>query len=224
MRESYQKQLRELREGVIELGVKVHHQLEQGLEALVNVDHALADRLDDYDDAIDEQSLDLEKRCVQLLALQQPVAVDLRLITASYKIATDLERVADLAVNLGEYGRDSEQLELVTPDEIRAAGALAGEMLAQSVQAYEHKDLERAEAVIKRDRELDQACWGLIRGFVKGMVSSEREAHDEETAERIASQSLTVMLSMRDLERVGDHAVNMAARVVYMVSGSHEYI
>ena len=100
VRETYQRQLRGLREGVIELSVKVYRQLEQGLEALVNGDLALADKLDAYDDAIDRQALELEKLCVQLLALQQPVAVDLRLITASYKIATDLERVGDLAVNL----------------------------------------------------------------------------------------------------------------------------
>ena len=224
VRESYQKQLRTLREGVIELSVKVYRQLEQGLEALLEGDLVLADKLDRYDDAIDRQSLALEKLCVELLALQQPVAVDLRLITSSYKIATDLERVGDLAVNLGEYARDSQKIEIISADKLKAAGEIALEMFAETMQAYEQKDLTRAEAVIQRDQELDGACWGVIRGFIKQLMLTQMEAQSESVAEHNASQALTVLLSMRDLERVGDHAVNIAARVVYLISGSHQYI
>lgn len=224
VRETYQKQLRDLREGVIELSVKVYRQMEQGLDALVNGDLALADKLDAYDDAIDRQSLELEKLCVQLLALQQPVAVDLRLITASYKIATDLERVGDLAVNLGEYARDSQRLEMVPASQLRAAGDIALAMFSETMQAYEHKDLKRAEAVVQRDSELDRECWRIIRAFIKQLMFSQLKEHGEAEAEQNASQALTVLLSMRDLERIGDHAVNIAARVVYLVSGSHQYI
>jgi len=224
VRESYQKQLRNLREGIIELSVKVYRQLEQGLEALLEGDLVLADKLDRYDDAIDRQSLALEKLCVELLALQQPVAVDLRLITSSYKIATDLERVGDLAVNLGEYARDSQKIEIISADKLKAAGEIALEMFAETMQAYEQKDLTRAEAVIQRDQELDGACWGVIRGFIKQLMLTQMEAQSESVAEHNASQALTVLLSMRDLERVGDHAVNIAARVVYLISGSHQYI
>lgn len=224
VRESYQKQLRTLREGVIELSVKVYRQLEQGLEALLEGDLVLADKLDRYDDAIDRQSLALEKLCVELLALQQPVAVDLRLITSSYKIATDLERVGDLAVNLGEYARDSQKIEIISADKLKDAGEIALEMFAETMQAYEQKDLTRAEAVIQRDHELDGACWGVIRGFIKQLMLTQMEKHSEGVAEHNASQALTVLLSMRDLERVGDHAVNIAARVVYLINGSHQYI
>jgi len=224
VREQYQKELRNLREGIIELGVKVHRQLEQGLKALLEGDLALADKLDQYDEAIDQQSLALEKLCVELLALQQPVAVDLRLITSSYKIATDLERVADLAVNLGEYARDSQKLQIVSVDEVKKAGDIALEMLADTMQAYEHKDMERAKAVIKRDTSLDTACWRIIRGFIKQLMLTQMAEQNEQQAEENSSQALTILLSMRDLERVGDHAVNIAARVIYLVSGSHKYI
>lgn len=223
-RDTYQRQLRGLRQSVIELGVKVHRQLELGLQALLQHDLALADKLDAYDDAIDQQSLELEKLCLQLLALQQPVATDLRLITSSFKIATDLERVADLAVNLGEYARDCERIEVISPADIEQAGGLAADMLAQAMQAYEHKDEALAIDVIQRDRELDLACWGIMRGFIKQLVAREMQSHTEEQVERITSQALTVLLSMRDLERIGDHAVNTAARVVYIASGSHQYI
>lgn len=224
VRETYQKQLRGLREGVIELSVKVYRQLEQGLEALLEGDLELADKLDQYDDAIDRQSLELEKLCVELLALQQPVAVDLRLITSSYKIATDLERVGDLAVNLGEYARDAQKIEIISADKLKAAGDIALEMFAETMQAYEQKDEERAKAVIQRDNELDTACWGVIRGFIKQLMVTQMAEQNEAAAEHNASQALTVLLSMRDLERVGDHAVNIAARVVYLISGSHQYI
>lgn len=224
VREQYQKQLHNLREGTIELGVKVHRQLEQGLHALLEGDLELANKLDTYDESIDQQSLALEKLCVELLALQQPVAVDLRLITCSYKMATDLERVADLAVNLGEYARDSQKLEMISTDEVKHAGDIALEMLAETMQAYEQKDMDRAEAVIKRDSALDTACWGIIRGFIKQLMQTQMADQNEQQAEDNSSQALTILLSMRDLERVGDHAANIAARVVYLVSGSHKYI
>lgn len=223
-RDIYQKQLRALRASVIELGVKVHRQLELGLQALLRHDLALAKKLDEYDDVIDQQSLELEKLCLQLLALQQPVATDLRLITSSFKIATDLERVADLAVNLGEYARDCERIEVIPPGEIEKAGAFAAGMLAQAMQAYERKDEPLAIDVIQRDRELDLACWGVMRGFIKQLVVREMESRTEDQVEGITSQALTVLLSMRDLERIGDHAVNTAARVIYIVNGSHQYI
>lgn len=187
-------------------------------------DLSLANRLDRYDDAIDREALELEQCCVRLLALQQPVAVDLRLITSSYKIATDLERVGDLAVNLGEYARDSQTLEIIPPTKIERAGELALGMWAETMQAYEQRSLERATRVIHQDQELDLACWGVIREFIKRLMHTQMRSNSEAEAEGNASQALTVLLSMRDLERAGDHAVNVAARVVYMVNGSNRYL
>jgi phosphate transport system protein len=152
------------------------------------------------------------------------VAGDTRLITASYKIVTDLERIADLAVNLGDYCCAAESLDLVPPETIEATGRLSAEMVEEAVRAYAERDPARAEAVVRRDRDLDDMTWGTIRDFVKRLYLSEREGHDDSEAERISSQAMPILLSMRDLERVGDHAENIAARVVYIATGSRKYL
>lgn len=221
-RETYQRTLEALHDSVVELGRKVLAQLGQGLEALVRNDRALAAQLNAADDVIDDETLRIEKECVDLVALQQPVAGDMRLITASFKIVTDLERIADLAVNLGDYSGTAETLDMVSPEIIDAIGRLDAEMLAAAMRAYAERDAAAAEAVIRRDQDVDDLTWGTIRGFVKQLYLSERQSHDEAEAERIAAQALPILLSMRDLERVADHAANVAKRVVYLVTGRHE--
>jgi phosphate transport system protein len=224
VREGYQRMLDGLHASVVELGEQVRRQLEEGLDALVHHDCAKAGRLNAADDVIDNETLRIEKACVDLISLQQPVAGDLRLITASYKIVTDLERIADLAVNLGDYCCAAESLDLVPPETIEATGRLSAEMVEEAVRAYAERDPARAEAVVRRDRDLDDMTWGTIRDFVKRLYLSEREGHDDSEAERISSQAMPILLSMRDLERVGDHAENIAARVVYIATGSRKYL
>lgn len=223
-REAYRRTLDGLHASVVELGDQVRRQLEDGLDALVRHDCARAGSLNADDDVIDAETLRIEKVCVDLLSLQQPVAGDVRLITASFKVVTDLERIGDLAVNLGDYCCAAEALDLVPPETIEAVGRLALEMLGEATRAYAEGDTERAERVIERDRDLDEMTWGTIRAFLKHLYLSARESHDEAEAERISSQALPVLLSMRDLERVGDHAENIAARVVYIATGSRRYL
>jgi phosphate transport system protein len=174
--------------------------------------------------AASAETLRIEKACVDLVSLQQPVARDVRLITASFKIITDLERIGDLAVNLGDYCCAAEALELVPPETIESVGRLALEMLAEAMRAFAEHDPERAEQVIRRDHDLDAMTWGTIRAFVKRLYLSEQQVHDDAEAERISSQAMPILLSMRDLERVGDHAENIAGRVVYIVTGSREHL
>jgi phosphate transport system protein len=221
-RETYQRSLEALHDDVVELGRKVLAQFGQGLDALVRNDRALAARLNAADDVIDDETLRIEKECVDLVALQQPVAGDMRLITASFKIVTDLERIADLAVNLGDYSGVAETLDMVSPEIIDAIGRLDAELLAAAMRAYAERDAEAAEAVIRRDQDVDDLTWGTIRSFIKQLYLSERQSHDEAEAERIAAQALPILLSMRDLERVADHAANIAGRVVYLATGRHE--
>jgi len=223
-RETYQRMLAGLHGSVVELGRQVGDQLGKGLDALVRHDCALAGRLHAADDVIDDATLRIEKACTDLVSLQHPVAGDMRLITASFKIVTDLERIADLAVNLGDYCCTAETLDMVPPETIGTVGRLGAEMLEAAIQAYADKDPQAAEAVIRRDDDLDDLTWGTIRGFLERLYLTEQESHGREEAERISSQALPILLSMRDLERVGDHAANIAARVVYMVTGSAEFI
>ncbi len=224
VREAYQKQLQQLTESVQQMGAKVLEGLGMGLRALKEHDLALAKSLDAWDDAVDEMNLQIEKQCTDLLALQQPVAIDLRLITSVFKIITDLERAADLAVNVGEYATDSEAFVLVPKEELLRLGEFAKDMLRDALEAFAKRDVPQAKELIERDKQMDQMCWDLRKRVLTKLIEEARERHTQVQAQEIAGDVIMVLWSIRDLERVADHAVNIAGRTIYLVSGDKEYI
>ncbi len=224
VRESYQQQLDELLERVSGIGHDVREGLEMGLKAITTHDHDLGKSLDDWDDAIDDRTLEVEQQCTNLLALQQPVAIDLRQILSAFKIVTDLERVADLAVNLGEYALETEAFVLVSQDALKGLGDVADGMLNDALEAFRHKDTSKALEVIKRDREMDQRCWDLRSALLTEIIRTANERTSSEQAQEIADDIITVLWSIRDLERVADHAVNICARTIYWLEADSTYI
>ncbi len=224
VRESYQQQLEGLIEAVSRMGEETVRGLRMGLQALRDHDRELAEGLDAWDDTVDGLALDIEKQCTDLLALQQPVAIDLRLILSAFKIVTDLERVADLAVNLGEYAMASEAFVLVPKAELLALGEYACRMLEGSLQAFRERDPDRAKEVIYQDKEMDQRCWDLRTELLTQIIRSARQTLSPEEAREIAGNVITVLWSIRDLERVGDHAVNISARTIYWLTANPEFI
>ncbi len=221
-RESYQQQLQQLTESVRRMGEKVLEGLDLGLQALRESDRALAESLDAWDDQVDELNFSIEKECMDLLALQQPVAIDLRLITSVFKIITDLERAADLAVNVGQYGMDVGVFVLVSKEELTALGGFAREMLRDAVDVFVSRDVARAQEIIRRDEQMDQRCWNLRRKVLASLLELAREAHSPKEAKEFVDDVIPVLWSIRDLERVGDHAVNISERTIYMVTGRKE--
>ncbi|MFQ6089914.1 MAG: phosphate uptake regulator PhoU, partial [Candidatus Bipolaricaulia bacterium] len=141
-----------------------------------------------------------------------------------FKIVTDLERAADLAVNLGEYALASEAFIVMPKDELLELGEFACEMLEDSLKAFRNRDVERAREVIERDRQMDQRFWNLRTHVLTQLIKSSSACPTAEEAQLIAKNTITVLWSIRDLERVGDHAVNICARTIYWVSASAEYI
>ena len=224
VRESYRQQLEGLIRAVEDLGRRVDEGLVLGLKALRDHDREIAEGLDDWDDTVDAKTLEIEKRCTDLLALQQPVAVDLRLILSAFKIVTDLERVADLAVNLGEYAMASEAFVLVPKEELLELGAFARGMLRDALKAFHDRDVEGAKAVIFRDREMDRRSWALRAEVLTQIIRRARETLSDEDARKLAENVITVLWSIRDLERVGDHAVNIGARTIYWLTANPEFI
>ncbi len=222
VRESYKQQLEGLTQSVREMGLKVLEGLDLGLRALREHDRALAESLDAWDDQVDELNFSIEKECLDLLALQQPVAIDLRLITSVFKIITDLERAADLAVNVGQYGMDVGVFVLVPKEELMALGEFAREMLREAVDAFVSKDIERSHEIIRRDEQMDERCWQLRRRVLAKLLELAREAHSPQEAKEFVDDVIPVLWSIRDLERVGDHAVNISERTIYMVTGRKE--
>jgi phosphate transport system protein len=220
-REGYRAALDDLRTGVRGLGDDALAQLDDGLTALATGDDDLAEDVIDGDAGINDRYLDLEGDCVDLLALQQPVASDLRFVAASFKILTDLERVGDLATNLGRYALATER----PADEVdvQAIGADARDQVAAALDAYEAGDAEACRAVAAGDDELDAHCQRASERVVRDLLEGEAGA-DSWAVERVLDDVSRLLLTIRDLERVGDHGVNVAARTLYMLDNDPELL
>ena len=225
VRESYRQQLAELSDTVLSMGNLVASRLGKGLEALRDPDPELIEELFLGDEEVDRLYSEIERRCIDLLALQQPVAVDLRLITASFKISTDIERVGDIAVNLGQYARNYHlNLKLLPHEELFSIGDLVTTMFYECLKAYYDRDVSRAEEVIELDEQVDRMFWDLITQLIEDLLGSDSDSGAGDRREEVVTGAVALLLSIRDLERVADHAVNIAARTIYMVESRSDYI
>jgi len=223
-REGYQAKLGELQEDVLYMSELVLEQLRTGLSALDEKDEELAWDVIEGDGEINQRYLDLESDCIDLVSLQQPVAGDLRFIAASFKIITDLERIGDLATNLGEYTLDAEQDRYPDVD-IQEIGSDVIEMVETAMAAYADDDTERSFEVAARDDEIDELCERASTTVVRDLIETEMTADADETEiEALMADVSRFLLTVRDLERVGDHAVNIAGRTLYMVESDDELI
>ncbi|QKY16123.1 phosphate signaling complex protein PhoU [Halorubrum sp. CBA1229] len=229
-RENYQERLEQLRSDVVAMGDLVLDRYETALRAAETGDDDLAAEVIDGDHEINARYLELEEECTELLALQQPVAGDLRLVTASFKIITDLERVGDLATNIAEYGGDDGGIHPAV--DFRELGDAAGEMVADAVAAYEASDAEACREIDARDDDLDERCRRASEAVVRSLLEADRarteaDGTEEPDPDRLADtldEISHALLAIRDLERVGDHGVNIAARTLYMIESDDELI
>jgi len=218
-RDRYHDRLATLRTDVVLFGELVVERYESAVAAAEAGDLRAADRIVSGDDEINRRYLELEGDCIDLIARNQPVAGDLRLITASFKILTDLERIADLATNLAErteYGAG------VHPAvDLGSLGLAAGEMVAAAVEAYENDDPTACRGVAADDDTLDSDCAATTQRIIRELLGTDGD--DEERA-RTAETTTRGLLTVRDIERVGDHAVNIAARTLYMLDSDDELL
>jgi phosphate transport system protein len=223
-RKDYQERLEALQENVLYMSEVVAERLRMGLSALEAQDRDLAREVIEGDDEVNQLYLDLEQDCIDLLALQQPVAGDLRFIAATFKIITDLERIADLATNLGGYAEEAERE--VFPDvDIQRIGDETLDQLAAAMDAYGAEDVEGCYAVSDRDDDIDRMCEEASSLVVRDLIESEAiDSEDDESIETLMQDVSRLLLTIRDLERVGDHAVNIAARTLYMVENDDSLI
>ena len=223
-RKSYQERLEELREDTLYMSEVVLERLRMGLSALEDKDEQLAMEVIRGDDEVNQLYLDLEQDCTNLLALQQPVAGDLRLIAASFKIITDLERIGDLATNLGDYTLDA-QRDVFPEVDVQTLGTTAGQMVEDAMSAYANEDTDACFKIADRDDEMDAMCEAASETVVRDLIEREVDADTTEAdVERLMADVSRLLLTIRDLERVGDHAVNIAARTLYMVENDDELI
>jgi len=211
-RQRFQDRLDDLRESVLEMAALVRDRLEMSIEALEGGDEAAAREVLEGDDAVNRRYLDTEDACIDVFALEQPVASDLRLVAASFKIITDLERIGDLAVNLAGYAIDpGTDLDAVV--NVEELGRMALSMVDEAIEAYREEDVWRCHEIADRDDELDRLCEHASEAVVRTLI--DREGGEEELEPAIDAAT-RLLLVIRDLERVGDHAVNVAARTLYV--------
>ena len=219
-RNQYDDRLATLRTDVVLLAETVIERYEAAVVATETGNTRRADQIIRQDDEINSRYLALERECTTLIAHQQPVASDLRVIIASFKILTDLERVADLAVNLAgrtEYGAD----EIHDAIDIRTLGMTAAEMMTTAVEAYESETTDACRAVATADTRLDEDCKAANKGLIRELIAERADDSDSERALAATVDRTThALLTVRDIERVGDHAVNIAARTLYMIDSS----
>ncbi len=223
-RKSYAEQLEELRGNVLHMGDIVLERLELAMTSMLEGNKEKADEIGAKDDQIDDLYIDIERQCCDLLALQQPVATDLRLITASYKIITDLERIGDKVVNLTDYTIEFEQDFLLDKDEIRNLGKFAGSMLDDALTYYDLQELENARQLTQRDEVMDKMCEESTNKILHHLIKKESKTLTTEQATTLGQQVLLELLTIRDLERVADHATNIAARTIYLITSERDLI
>lgn len=211
MRKTFHRKLDEVSNDLSRMAAMTSEMLSRSTDALLDSDMVMAQAIIDYDDEIDDISLGIEEKCFSMLALQAPMAADLRTIAATMRMNTDLERSADLAVNIAKGARRIYGHEI--PSRLRGIiGSMSEEalrMLQLAVDAYVDRNGPLGAALDDIDNRLDQ----LQAEFVEEMV----QAH----AEGLLSLQPAVQLALiaRYYERIGDHTVNMGERVAFMASG-----
>jgi phosphate transport system protein len=205
----FQDDLEQLKARLLEMGGLAEEHVRAAVQALVERELDLAEKVLGGDAAINRLHVEIDDRCVKLLALHQPMAVDLRSIVAAVKINSDLERVGDLAVNIAEtvrrYLQHPPGRELT---DIPGMADLAQHMLRDALDAFVHRDIDLAHHVLEQDDALDTLKTDMFRQLLSYMLA------DPATIE----PSLDLILISRHLERIGDHATNVAEDVIFMVS------
>ena len=205
----FQEELEQLKTRLLEMGGLAEEQVRLAVKALVDRDRELIERVLHGDEPLNALHIEIDGRCFTLLALYQPMAIDLRAIVAAVKINTDLERVGDLAVNIAEAARRY----LTHPPvkrliDIPNMAAIAQTMLRDALDAFVRRDTALAQQVLNADDELDALKTQIFRELLTYMLQ------DPATIE----PALDLILISRHLERIGDHATNVAEDVIFMVS------
>jgi phosphate transport system protein len=210
MSEHFHNELDEMREDLLEQGKRVEEQITGAIEAMLNRDEERAKEVIDSDREIDEAEIEIEEECLKLLALYQPIASDLRFLMSALKINNDLERIADLASNICErviYISSHNKLD--TRERFEDMTKRVQEMIRTSMSALIERDEEKAWTVRDMDDEVDRQHEEMFQ-----FLTDEIKKNSEVT--EVAIQNLS---ASRYLERIADHATNIAEDVIYMERG-----
>jgi len=209
-RKSFHTELKDLENEMLKMGSVVGESISKSIEALMNKDLELAEEVIKDDDIIDNYELDIEEKCTRLIALQQPVAIDLRKIIVISKLVTDLERIGDNASNIAHRVEDIGDQPLIKEmQDLPGMRDKVVQQLRESLEAFVEMDIDKAKKVAARDKEVNQLDKQITAELLTVMEN------DSSSIE----QGTSLMFISRFLERIGDHSTNICERTVYMKTG-----
>ena len=207
---SYDEELDRLKKIIVEMGGMAESQLAAAIDAVIRRDSDLATRVIEADDKVDQLERDLDNLAVRLLALRQPMARDLREVVAALKIASDLERICDYAANVAKRSIALAQSPPIPPvHALPRMAQLALLLVKDVIDAYVERDLDKALDVWSRDEELDEMYSSLFREFLTYMMEDPRNI----------GVYTHLLFMAKNIERIGDHATNIAEDLYYLVYG-----
>jgi len=210
MRKHYEERLEDLNRKMLNMASRVEEAVDRSVKALQERDMSKARQVVNDDEKIDEMEREIEEECIKLTALQQPVAGDLRIISAISKIATDLERIGDHAVNIAEMVLEIGEQKLIKPlEDIPLMAETAITRLHESLEAFTGMDAAMAEELARQDEKIDRCDERILKELITMMM---KDCSNLEQAVRL------IFIS-RFLERIGDHTTNICEKLIYAATG-----
>ena len=206
-RQAYIEELARLQQKVVEMGMSAAEAVSLSMKALVENDKKLAEEVMKNDDVLDDMIVDIEDRCILMIAKQQPIAHDLRVIATGFKISTDLERIGDHAFDIAKTAKNIDGALLGNIVDTPKLAACAVNMVEMAIDAYRLADIRLAEKVCRADDEMDSLFASTFEELSKLMMNDTL---------RTKQQATQLIFIARFLERIGDHATNIAEWVIYL--------
>jgi phosphate transport system protein len=203
----FDQEISELKERIIKMGKIVVHLIAVSVQALANREKNLAKQVIKKDVEVDKMELEIDDRCINLIAIRQPMAIDLRTITTGMRIATDLERVGDLAEDIAERAIELAEQGLIKPlVDIPEMAQLAQTMLSEALEMFSSGNLTLAKMIWEKEKRVDQ-----LRDYIQDELMAIMEKDS-----LVVQKAIPLLLVARHLERISDHATNIAEDVIYM--------
>jgi len=206
----YEQELRALKDKLLLMSHKAEEMISDSIRSLVERRSSLAENVIARDDEIDKLEIEIDNLCYEILALEQPVARDLRFIATALKIVKDIERIGDIAVNIAERALELiQEVELKRLVDLPIMAEAAQKILKESLDAFVNSDAELAEKVIFNDNVVDDMYEQIFRELLTYMLEDPRSI----------SRAIKLIFIAKHLERVGDHSANIAEMVIFLVRG-----
>ncbi|MEI3019341.1 phosphate signaling complex protein PhoU [Ruminococcus sp.] len=211
MREYYTAQLETLNTNMIQMGALCEDAISAAIQSLLEDDRTIAKKVADTELEIDQMERDIERQCMRLLLMQQPVATDLRVVSSALRMIADLERIGDQAFDIADITKSGSFQGFSGKVHIKEMAKAAIHMVTDSVDSYVKQDVQLAKRVTEEDDVVDEL-------FLKVRRELAELIHTDQNA---SEQALDLLMIAKYLERIGDHAVNVSEWVIYSVTGKH---